>query len=228
SLARYFIAQGGKRKFIDYIGDGMKWNNWTKATQSHYGYSSLSELQVTWLDWVRRGSPALPAAQSRLALGQPGKADVRRGSPALPAAQTLLAQQEPPQHTAPDTALADVAASELQRAAPPATRFASASTANDEVASTSRGWYSRVRDEAIASRDNVKQASFSEEARSAEPADGRDSDTNQTVSRPQPVGRPEQIILEWSRPSKTSAAQPAPAPNPQHRVIPKFQGTLWR
>ena len=71
SLARYFIAQGGKRKFIDYVGDGMKWNNWTRATQHHYGYSSLSDLQVTWLDWVRQGSPALPPQQTLVAQQAP-------------------------------------------------------------------------------------------------------------------------------------------------------------
>ncbi len=57
SLARFLIARGGKRKFVDYVGDGMHWNNWTAATQKHYNMRSLSELQVTWLSWVRQGSP---------------------------------------------------------------------------------------------------------------------------------------------------------------------------
>ena len=57
SLARYLIAQGGRRKYVDYVFDGMHWNNWTAATRKHYGLSSLSELQVTWLAWVRQGSP---------------------------------------------------------------------------------------------------------------------------------------------------------------------------
>ena len=57
SLARYLIAQGGRRKYVDYVFDGMHWNNWTAATQKHYGLRSLSELQVKWLDWVRQGSP---------------------------------------------------------------------------------------------------------------------------------------------------------------------------
>jgi hypothetical protein len=59
SLARFLIAQGGRQKFVQYVGDGMKWNNWTAATKQHYGYQSLSELQVTWLDWVRQGSQPL-------------------------------------------------------------------------------------------------------------------------------------------------------------------------
>lgn len=75
SLARFLIAQKGKREFINYVGDGMSWNNWTAATEKHYGYRSLSELQVTWLDWVRRGSPPVqPKAEMVAAL------DTSRGS----------------------------------------------------------------------------------------------------------------------------------------------------
>lgn len=60
SLTRFLIAQGGKRKFVDYVGDGLRWNNWTAATNRHYGYSSLGQLQDEWLGWVKRGSPAQP------------------------------------------------------------------------------------------------------------------------------------------------------------------------
>jgi len=71
SLARYLIALGGKQKFVAYVGDGMNWNNWTAATQKHYGFESLSQLQVTWLDWVRRGSPAITPPEILLAQGEP-------------------------------------------------------------------------------------------------------------------------------------------------------------
>ncbi|MCB9873862.1 MAG: hypothetical protein H6821_06745 [Planctomycetaceae bacterium] len=201
SLARYFIAQGGKRKFVEYVGDGMKWNNWTRATQQHYGYRSLSDLQVTWLDWVRRGSPALPAQQ------------------------TLVAQEQPPA----EAALVAVAAEDTQQTAP-ITQLASATiteatSTEEDLSSTAGGWYSRVRDETIASRNNVKQASFSNEATIATPAT-EVATASQTVSRPQPVGRPGQIILEWSRPA--TASQNQAAPTPQHRLIPGFRGTLWR
>ncbi len=59
SLARYLIAQGGRRKFVEYVRDGLQWNNWTAATHRHYGLRSLSELQISWLDWVRQGSPEI-------------------------------------------------------------------------------------------------------------------------------------------------------------------------
>ena len=60
SLARYLIALGGKQKFVQYVGDGMRKGNWTSATQQYYGFWDLSQLQVTWLDWVRNGSQPLP------------------------------------------------------------------------------------------------------------------------------------------------------------------------
>ena len=53
SLARYLIAQGGPKKFVAFLGDGMASNQWNEATQKHYGFQNLSELQVTWLAWVR-------------------------------------------------------------------------------------------------------------------------------------------------------------------------------
>lgn len=69
SLARYLIGQGGRRKFVDYVYDGMTMNNWTAATQKHYKMQSLSELQVSWLDWVRQGSPIVePSASPPTAL----------------------------------------------------------------------------------------------------------------------------------------------------------------
>ena len=73
SLARYLIAQGGKHKYVNYVLDGMRWNNWTAATQKHYGLRSLSELQINWLDWVRQGQ----SGHSRSGTGSP-KPSLRR------------------------------------------------------------------------------------------------------------------------------------------------------
>ncbi len=56
SLARFLIGQGGKRKFVDFVGEGMDTNNWTHAIHKYYGQESLSSLQIAWLDWVRDGS----------------------------------------------------------------------------------------------------------------------------------------------------------------------------
>lgn len=57
ALARYLIDQGGKRKFVDYVGQGLASEDWAGATQQFYGYNGLGQLQNQWLDWVRSGSP---------------------------------------------------------------------------------------------------------------------------------------------------------------------------
>jgi hypothetical protein len=67
SLARYLVSQGGRQKFIEYLVDGMRDDNWPRATQQFYGIGSLTALQNNWLDWVRKGSPALDGTKPGLA-----------------------------------------------------------------------------------------------------------------------------------------------------------------
>ena len=78
SVARYLVAQGGKRKFLDFLADGLQDENWTRALQAHYGVNSLATLQTQWLDWVRKGSPALDTAPQTARLGGRANAAARR------------------------------------------------------------------------------------------------------------------------------------------------------
>lgn len=98
SLARFLIAQKGKREYIDYVGDGMNWNNWTAATKKHYGYESLSELQITWLDWVRRGSPPVQPKTTMVAAQDPSR------NRTIPVRTVSLEQS--PRGTAPEARIA--------------------------------------------------------------------------------------------------------------------------
>ena len=66
SLTRFFIQQGGKRKFVEYVGEGMRTNNWTAATRKYYGFNSLSDLQVTWVELGAPRQPGRWQAASRL------------------------------------------------------------------------------------------------------------------------------------------------------------------
>lgn len=75
ALARFLIDQKGKREFLAYLKDGMSSDDWTAATERHYGYKNLAVLQNTWLDWVKRGSPlanpALGALETIAAASKP-------------------------------------------------------------------------------------------------------------------------------------------------------------
>jgi hypothetical protein len=63
SVARYLIEQGGRPKFVEFVGEGLQTNNWDAAIRNHYGFKDLSELQLTWVDWVADGSPPLQEGQ---------------------------------------------------------------------------------------------------------------------------------------------------------------------
>lgn len=57
SLASFLIDQGGRKKFLSFLGEGLQDERWPEATQRFYGYPSLAALQHSWLDWVKQGSP---------------------------------------------------------------------------------------------------------------------------------------------------------------------------
>ncbi len=60
SLSEFLIQQGGRRKFVEYVGEGMNSGQWSAATKRHYGIGDLGKLQNTWLAWVQKGSIGQP------------------------------------------------------------------------------------------------------------------------------------------------------------------------
>ncbi len=147
SLARFLIARGGKRKFVDYVGDGMRWNNWTAATQKHYNMRSLSELQVTWLSWVRQGSPnTIPHSVPNTAIAM--ATPTRPATPPRP-----LASTSPNAHPSELVPLPSPVAPRAPGAASNATNPPS----NTTLLSPSDGWYSRHRDNATQQSEGAKQ-----------------------------------------------------------------------
>jgi hypothetical protein len=67
SVAKYLIMQKGRRHFLDYIAAGMNRETpgrettaWDQTTEQFYGYKDLSELQVSWIKWVKNGSIEKP------------------------------------------------------------------------------------------------------------------------------------------------------------------------
>ena len=61
SLAEYMIQHGGRKKYVEFLDDGLKTEQWPAAVQRHYGSADLAALQNTWLAWVAAGFPAPPA-----------------------------------------------------------------------------------------------------------------------------------------------------------------------
>ncbi len=163
SLARFLIAQGGKRQFVRYVGDGLKQNDWTTATRDHYGFSNLSELQVTWLDWVRRGSPNISAGTSLARANQNKNGPANRAGPlsVVPvSATTTLGNRQ--------------------------------GLTTDVSEDSNEGWYARQRDKA-------QRATTRGDSRGSASRNGAVQPDVRSVTRPQPVGRPQQVILRKSR-----------------------------
>ena len=62
SLARYLIERGGRHKYVSFVGQGLATDDWSGALNRHYGVGNLAQMQQIWLDWVKQGCPAPPAA----------------------------------------------------------------------------------------------------------------------------------------------------------------------
>ena len=82
SLVTYLLQQGGPRKFVAFMENGLEADRWTEAVREHYGHPSLAALQDSWLDWVKEGSPeteqVAPLGEEQLA-ADGGEAIIYRG-----------------------------------------------------------------------------------------------------------------------------------------------------
>jgi hypothetical protein len=185
SVARYLIAQGGQRKFLKYLADGMRDENWARATKEHYGFASLAVLQDTWLSWVRNGSPAIgtpqpgPAASAPpvLAAGnrrnRPEPNLIYRGQSEDPATEGRPARSGPP---------------------------AGATTTTAASRRKSNGWHAAGAEEPVAEGVEIAATEPAESATRV----AAESNAAHQVTRPQPVEKPRQIILEWNKQSRAS------------------------
>jgi hypothetical protein len=191
SVARYLVSQGGKRKFLDYLADGMHDENWARATQQHYGINSLAALQNNWLDWVRKGSPILDAKQtegSLVAVKSTGEA----GRRARPEANLIHRGQSPdPAESKTDSQPAESSVYEV--AAAPKDSTKSEATPRD-------AWH--------APRPGPVAEPRGQDAREEKSTPKSQSQAQYQVPRSQPGQRSGQVILEWSRPNAAGSEAP--------------------
>jgi hypothetical protein len=230
SLARYFIEQGGKRKFVEYVGEGMATNNWTATTRKYYGFNSLSDLQVTWVDWVRKGSPALDGTS---AIASSVARTSASGSDVANTQMASLTRQ--PQSRVPDGALSSWQTAQSQNAramaranqseGPPIPdRFAAESLTAAQAATgfstasrpVSDGWYAKRRDQAQAALGSTAGAPAVADPTpaptvtplTAEPSRQGWASPNNNIPAPptrearnQPASPDRRVLMEWTRPA---------------------------
>ena len=96
SLARYLIERGGRHKYVMFVGEGLATDDWSGALTRHYGVGNLAQMQQIWLDWVRQGCPAPPAALAAAAPRPAAFAGATRGQspdpiPVAPPRTTMAA-----------------------------------------------------------------------------------------------------------------------------------------
>ncbi len=248
SLARFFIHQGGKPKFVEYVGEGMRTTNWTAATQKFYGFKSLSDLQLTWVEWVRQGSPLLPSggvpatllASSQAASATADVAATTAAAPRNMAGTQLASLTQQPRSRVPDGALASWQTTQSQNARvfaqadqnemPPLPPNYIPSTAQpNQLAGgadysrvsrpVSEGWYARRRDQAKAAQA-APAANSSDGSPTAGPtAPTTASSAPQTSPAPQnQQARSSPHVIE-AQPLNAAANQTAPAAKSGSNVV---------
>jgi hypothetical protein len=253
SVARFLIAHGGERKFVDYIGDGLSSRSWTKATERHYGYQSLADLQTTWLAWVKQGSPPISrhAEPTRQELADSDPTSTKAQLARVRGGDALVGDGRPA--PSPPSAFAREPAQEKTSVARP----------------ESGGWYKRQR----AAGDNQERATGpaavvrgQEPDPLTPPPPPPEHQGNAAETAPAPRGelvplrrplRPErtaaarpvgsrQVLMEWTRPKDQRwdgaapaaevalRSEPRPSVPSSRRQIEYFdaplapEGTIWR
>jgi len=197
SVAEYLIRQHGHRKYIEFIGDGLKTNDWSGAIRRTYGLADAGVLQNSWLAWVRQGSPPIQPRQDHPAIAAKDELLASAGRRERPEPNLIYrdpAKQDRPIAVA-SAAVVPVAAARSPSYAPGSVIPAGASSSNPiRLAShtaaaprqlPSSGWH------AMGTR-----AAAPPVAAAANSTTGQGA-SNQ-VARPQPIQRPRQVILEWS------------------------------
>ena len=60
SVSRFLIDMGGRPRFLTFVRDGMR-SGWDGATQAHYGFDDVRELDRAWRAWYRVGLEEIAA-----------------------------------------------------------------------------------------------------------------------------------------------------------------------
>jgi len=178
SVAEFLIGHYGRRKYVEFVGEGLKTNDWSAALRRAYGIGGAAELQNTWLAWVRQGSPPIRPRQDHPAATPPAE---MLASAAVPIPVT----ESPPY--APGSV---IPASSTGFSAP--VQLAAA-TVRPAKQLPSDGWRP-----AGMHRSLPRPLTAAAPPPSSIPSHPTSPGVRSHVTRPQPFQRSRQIILEWS------------------------------
>jgi hypothetical protein len=193
TLCDLLIQKGGRREFVEFVADGLESNQWSAAIQRHYGIEGVAALQDTWLAWVRQGFPRIqppagpgstPDTTEMLAAGK-----LARPEPNLILRTGKSASSDaPPAHLVPVRGSVPSDGDSVALAVSHTEPVGSAERTRGKVLPDS-GWHA-VGERGVDATLPVAVTPPPAPAPSVSPQ----------LARPQPIGRPGQIILEWSRP----------------------------
>jgi hypothetical protein len=213
SLAEYLIQIGGRRKYIEFLDDGLKNNDWSGAVARNYGIGDLGRLQNSWLAWVKQGSPALNPGNTQPAAGT---------SPEMLAANSAgrvqpgsIYQQPSQNHSSPPAVIPagrlvpvpgslfnPITVASSPGSSPGSSqggmKLASVSTLLPASAWKTAGTRQSTPTPTAISQSPAGQPN-SVAPPPSQPSDAPQADPFQSqVARPQDAEQPRQVILEWS------------------------------
>ena len=191
SLARYLIAQGGKRKFLAFVADGLRDDNWPRAVERNYGFKDLGDLQNTWLEWVRQGSPSLDRPQPTLEDTPATLASNVRPSPVESTPRQAITGAYPADDELPLVP--------VKRPVEAATRSRAAATSPK---ATPASWQPRKNAFVVPKDDEQEMPAPADDSYVRDdslPGPGSGESGSYQVTRPQPPEAARQVILEWSK-----------------------------
>jgi hypothetical protein len=194
SLAEYLIMHGGRRKYMEFLTDGMQSGQWSEAVKRHYGDESLPALQNTWVNWVAQGFPELKRPETITAAVVPSSRAAPANSSIAGSATSLAtsgrrARPEPNlMYRVP--AKADEAANgEAMPSRQMVPVTAGSQVRAEPQALPINGW-----------RTAGQPASPAETATAPPPAPPSPGAEPMQVTRPPTMEPSQQLILEWNQP----------------------------
>ncbi|GAB4131491.1 MAG: hypothetical protein Kow0040_10830 [Thermogutta sp.] len=206
ALADYLIQEGGHRRFVQFLEDGLAGGDWHATVRKYYGYEELGDLQTQWVAWVGQGYP--DRRPRTLPVGLAGTQQGTQTAPTDNPQNMVAGEAAPgPQSTVGDNSSIYLTASAKGHPAVP-TDSEGSPTAGDWLPRPGTpaadvdfgGWRPASKEDGVGPFAGESREQRDAQATRVAAATPTDPQVNR-LGYPQPVERPQQIILEWSRPT---------------------------